>query len=48
MAEQFNKCGTRLHLFCMTFFREAQPPPPVPSGGAVHLPIEAETQKISA
>lgn len=37
MAEQFNKCGTRLHVFCTKFFRKAQNPTPVPSGGAVQV-----------
>lgn len=48
MAEQLNKYGTRLHFFVTKSFRKAQNPTPIPSGGAVQVPIEAEAQKISA
>lgn len=48
MSEQFNKCGGWAPFFCTKLFRKAQNPTPVPSGGAVQVPTEAEAEKISA
>lgn len=48
LAEQFNKCVTRSHLFRTKSFRKAPNPTLTPWGGAVQMHIEAGAQEISA